>query len=101
MILFSQNWNPGGTGGVYNGHHTGVWYVSNGRWAIYNEDRAPMPPSAAFNVLVTKSGFIHQATPRNIIKLDGHRSSGQQQQERCAAAGVAELESAGPGRYVQ
>jgi serine/threonine protein kinase len=67
VILFSQNWNPGGQGGVYNNHHIGVWFVSNGRWAIYNEDRAPMPPQAAFNVLVTRSGFVHQASPRNII----------------------------------
>jgi hypothetical protein len=67
MMLVSQNWNPGGMGGVYNRHHIGVWFAGNGRWAVYNEDRVAMPPSAAFNVLITKSAFVHRAVPGNII----------------------------------
>lgn len=52
MLLVTPNWNPGGSaGGVYNDHPVGVWYTE-GHWAIFNQDRAPMPVGAAFNVLV-------------------------------------------------
>jgi hypothetical protein len=68
MILATANWNPGGQGGTYNAHHLGVWYARNGRWSIYNEDLAPMPLSAAFNTLVTRSAFVHRATSGNIIR---------------------------------
>lgn len=67
QLYLTASWNPGGIGGTYNNHHTGVWYVSNGRWSVYNEDRITMPPTAAFNVLITKMGFIHRAIPSNIV----------------------------------
>lgn len=40
----------GGGGGVYNPHNTGVYFTSQGQWAIFNEDQAPMPIGAAFQV---------------------------------------------------
>ena len=67
QLLITANWNPGGTGGTYNNHHTGVWLTQQGRWSIYNEDRLVLSPTAAFNVLVTKAGFIHRASPGNIV----------------------------------
>ena len=67
MLLITANWNPGGQGSTYNNHNTGVWFASNGRWSIYNEDLQPMPPTAAFNVLCTKGAFVHRALPGNII----------------------------------
>ena len=67
QIHFTHNWNPGGQGGTYNNHNTGVWYAGNGRWAVYNEDRITMAPTCAFNVHITRAGFVHRATPGNII----------------------------------
>jgi hypothetical protein len=51
ILIITPNWNPGGTGGTYNNHSTGVFY-SGGRWRIFNQDLAVMPANAAFNVLV-------------------------------------------------
>ncbi len=67
VLLITACWNPGGQGGTYNNHHTGVWFAGNGRWSIYNEDLAPMPPTAAFNVLGTRAGFVHRAAAANTV----------------------------------
>jgi hypothetical protein len=68
-LFVTQNVNPGGSGGgVYNNHPIGVFYVQ-GKWAIFNEDQAPMPIGAAFNVMVDPGGatptFVHQASAAN------------------------------------
>jgi hypothetical protein len=53
ILYVTQNWNPGGSNGTYNEHPVGVWYDPNAqRWAIFNQDREPMPDGAAFNVAV-------------------------------------------------
>lgn len=55
FVFATDNYNPGGVGGTYNNHHTGVWYDSAtnpNRWAIFNQDELAMPPNASFNVLV-------------------------------------------------
>ncbi|MDP9486795.1 MAG: nuclear transport factor 2 family protein [Actinomycetota bacterium] len=53
VLSVTQNWNPGGGAGTYNDHPIGVWYDADAeRWAIFNQDRSPMPEGAAFNVLV-------------------------------------------------
>ncbi len=55
IVSATQNWNPGNSNGIYNDHPVGVWYDrSRGQWAIFNQDRAPMPEGAAFNVLVIR-----------------------------------------------
>ncbi|BCX05518.1 MAG: hypothetical protein KatS3mg053_3456 [Candidatus Roseilinea sp.] len=52
LVFATDNWNPGGGGtGVHNNHNIGVWYTGT-RWAIFNQDLAPMPTNASFNVLV-------------------------------------------------
>jgi hypothetical protein len=52
-IQVTQNFGPDGLGGTYNAHPIGVWYDNAaGLWAIFNEDQAPMPIGAHFNVLV-------------------------------------------------
>lgn len=61
-LTVTQNWNPGGIGGVYNDHAIGVWYTG-ARWAIFNQDLAPMTDGASFNVLV-------DAAP-NLVAVDG------------------------------
>jgi hypothetical protein len=49
----TQNWDPGGVGGVYNNHNIGVWYDSAAsEWGVFNEDLAAMPVGVSFNVLV-------------------------------------------------
>jgi hypothetical protein len=49
--LVTQNWNPGGSRGVYNPNAVGVWYDSAlGEWTIYNEDLNSLPMGASFNV---------------------------------------------------
>ncbi len=40
---------------VSNPHHVGVFYTGT-RWAIFNQDMAPMPPGVQFNVLVSATG---------------------------------------------
>jgi hypothetical protein len=53
LVFVTQNWNPGGVGGTYNNAPIGVWYdASAQKWAIFNQDFAPMPVNAAFNVLL-------------------------------------------------
>ena len=53
-VSVTQNWNPGGGEGVYNDHPVGVLYDEDvEQWFVYNEDGAPMPRSAAFNVAVS------------------------------------------------
>ncbi|WP_044276183.1 DUF7452 domain-containing protein [Caldilinea aerophila] len=67
VIIATPNWNPGGGSGVYNDHPIAVGYLSP-KWLIVNQDIAPMPAYAAFNVLVPKAGpnaFVHAATATN------------------------------------
>jgi hypothetical protein len=70
IVHVTQNWNPAGTGGQYNNHSIGVWYISSsGRWAIFNQDIAGMPEGVDFNVsipTVDSSVFVHAATAANI-----------------------------------
>jgi hypothetical protein len=55
-VSVTQNWNPGGGGGVYNDHPVGVLYDEDvGRWLVYNEDASRMPEGAAFNVAVSEA----------------------------------------------
>jgi hypothetical protein len=53
ILIVTQNWNPGGGGGTYNNHSIGVFYTG-AAWAVFNQDLAAIPVSAAFNVLVIK-----------------------------------------------
>ncbi len=56
VFSVTQNWNPGGVGGVYNDHPVGVGYdTERGRWFLLNTDFAPMKEGAAFNVGVSDS----------------------------------------------
>jgi hypothetical protein len=61
------NWNPGGSGGVFNPHHIGVWY-NGSKWSVFNQDIQPMPPGAAFNIHLPSgsNAFIHEANASNI-----------------------------------
>ncbi len=50
-VFVTPNWNPGGSGGTYDNHPIGVYYTGS-QWAVFNQDSASMPTSAAFNVMV-------------------------------------------------
>lgn len=62
--MVTPNYNPSGTGGTYNNHPIGAWYT-RGRWAIFNQDLAPMPVGAAFNVSWPKP-YVHRVTAANL-----------------------------------
>jgi hypothetical protein len=69
-LQITQNWNPGGAGGVYNDHNVGIWDTGP-KWGVFNEDIAPMPVGPSFNILVgsgTSGGTLalQKATPSNI-----------------------------------
>ena len=67
IVVVTPNYNPGGGArGVYDTHALGVWYT-NGKWAIFHQDRTPMIPGTAFNVLV--------AEPRELRLPDRPRDS--------------------------
>ncbi len=51
-------------------HNIGVWYEpTKERWAIFNQDLAPVPAGSAFEVAVPTAdeGFVHRATPTNTV----------------------------------
>ncbi len=52
IVLVTPSWRPRGVHkGTYNAHPIGVWFEPNRqRWAIFNQDRAPMPEGVVFNV---------------------------------------------------
>ena len=53
VLLVTPNWNPGGGMGAYNDHPVAVWYdAAEEKWSIRNEDLAPLPNGAAFDVSV-------------------------------------------------
>jgi len=66
------------------GHNIGVWYepVAN-RWAIFNQDRAPVSAGATFEVEVPEASekFIHRAsllnTAGNYTYLDNQLTNGE------------------------
>lgn len=74
-ILISHNWNPSGSGGVYNDNVTGVFY-SNGqnRWGIYNESGASMIENSSYNVYVDQGSDVtlHIADLANQGSLDSY-----------------------------
>ena len=64
-IFITANYNPNGVGGVYNDHPIGAYYY-DGRWRVFNQDFAPIPIGAAFNIFIPNSAFVHIATAANI-----------------------------------
>jgi len=68
VLLITQNYKE-----AYNAKPIGVFYYGN-RWAIFNQDKTPMPKGANFNVLVQSEGqasglnakvSIHQTNATN------------------------------------
>lgn len=57
IVQVTQSWNPPGSSGIYNDHEISVWY-DDGAWSIFNQDDAPMPEGASFNVTVVDPPFF-------------------------------------------
>ncbi len=60
----------GGEGESAYGHNVGVWYEPRQKkWAIFNQDLAPVPVGAAFEVVVPPADevFVHRAALLNIV----------------------------------
>lgn len=71
-LQVTQNWNPGGAGGVYNAANVGTFYdPGEGKWAIYNTNFTALPFNAAFNVAV-QSGIVvtNPTSGTNTLKID-------------------------------
>jgi len=65
-------------------HNIGVWYASGAhKWAIFNQDRAPVPAGTSFEVVVPQasSAFVHEAgisnTAGNYTYLDNRLTNGK------------------------
>ncbi|MFN2291481.1 MAG: hypothetical protein ACK2UC_09860 [Anaerolineae bacterium] len=72
LLFVTQNWNPGGGGGVYNAHSVATSYNPlYDQWSMGNLEpgmTVPMTEGAAFNVLVVHTQepfFTHVATAGN------------------------------------
>ncbi|HEX5441984.1 MAG TPA: hypothetical protein VFW76_13930 [Ktedonobacterales bacterium] len=66
VIIATQNLSPSGQSCcVFNNHPIGVWFTGS-YWAVFNENNAPIPVGASFNVLVepvsTFAIFTQRAT---------------------------------------
>jgi len=53
LLFVTPNWNPPGSGGVYNNHSIGVWF-NGSRWEVFNQDFSPIPNGASFNISVRR-----------------------------------------------
>lgn len=54
VVIVTANWNPGGSGGVYDNHNVGVYYGSN-QWRIFHQDTTAYTPNSAYNVVIFHS----------------------------------------------
>jgi hypothetical protein len=51
IVFVTQNWNPGGSGGVYNNHTIGIYYEGSTH-AVFNQDGVNMTNDADFNIWI-------------------------------------------------
>ncbi len=66
-VVFATPTGVRGGGEEYD-HNVGVWFEPEAeKWAIFNQDRAPVPAEATFQVVVPpgSEGFVHRSTPEN------------------------------------
>lgn len=72
VVLVSLTSDRGSSGDASYEHNVGVWYAGTvRRWAIFNQDLAPVPPGSAFEVIVPpdSAGFVHEA---GVLNTAGH-----------------------------
>ena len=92
-----------GSGAAAYDHNIGVWYAGGvGRWAIFNQDLAPVPAGTTFEVEVPPAStkFVHEAdllnTAGNYTYLDDRLTNGKPD----AALSVTQNWNPGGGRGV-
>jgi hypothetical protein len=100
--IFASLTSGRGDTGSYK-HNIGVWYESAARrWAIFNQDRAPVPAGSTFEVVVPQKSekFLHEAdllnTAGNYTYLDDPLTNG----EPDAVVSVTQNWNPGGGRGV-
>ena len=70
VVLAEPSPGRGGDGESTYGRNIGVWYEPGaGRWAVFNQDRTPVPAGAAFEVILPpeSESFVHRAEPANTV----------------------------------
>jgi microsomal dipeptidase-like Zn-dependent dipeptidase len=70
-VQVTQNWNPGGQGGVYNTSEISIQYNPGlGRWYVFNTNRSVLPEGAAVNIVLYSKTAGNQPVNTNpaIIK---------------------------------
>lgn len=65
IIYVTQNWNPGGFGGVYNNMNVSTYYNGH-NWTIYREDNTTMVVNSSYNVYIGSESFVHLSAANNI-----------------------------------
>lgn len=66
IIYVTQNWNGGGSSGVYNTQNVSTYYNGT-QWTIYNEDNGVgMVENSKYNVYIGSSSFVHHTSSDNI-----------------------------------
>ncbi len=61
VLIVTQNFNPSGSGNVYNDRAIGAYYFG-GLWQLYNENQEAMPENASFNIYIANENdesFTH------------------------------------------
>jgi hypothetical protein len=68
-IYATANWNPGGVYHGFDNHPIGVEFNESYAWTIINEDGAPMPIGASFNVYII-SPMSHDPNPYTNVQVN-------------------------------
>jgi sortase A len=69
FVLVTPTLDQGSTDGGFYDHNVGVWYEPQAKqWAIFNQDRGPVPAGTTFQVIVPggPEKLVHRAEPGNI-----------------------------------
>jgi hypothetical protein len=103
VVLASPTPDGKSEGGASYDHNIGVWYEGGKqRWAIFNQDLAPVPAGSTFRVVVPQPSarFVHSAsllnTAGNYTYLDNRLTNG----EPAADLSVTQNWNPGGGRGV-
>lgn len=72
-IYATANWNPGGVYHGFDNHPIGVTFNESYAWTIINEDGAPMPIGASFNVYIV-SPMSHDPNPYVNVQINNSTS---------------------------
>ncbi|MEL6810870.1 MAG: T9SS type A sorting domain-containing protein [Bacteroidota bacterium] len=74
-LIVVHNWNPPGTGGVYNTNETGLFYNEPAQsWMVYNENGSNMIVGSSYNIYIGEPGDItlHIADLANQGSVDSY-----------------------------